>query len=143
MKLNQEEIKKIMPHRDPMLLVDSVEEMVPLESIVTKFYVSPERDIFKGHFPGNPVLPGVYSVECMAQSFNIMMLYEGKYVGKTPLFIGINNVRFRKPIKPGDTMEVHVKLLSEREDKAIVTGGAEVYTDGDLAASGEVSIAMR
>ena len=144
MKLNQEEIKKLMPHRDPMLLVDSVEEIVPGESIVTKFYVDGNREIFKGHFPGNPVLPGVYSVEIIAQSFNILELYgDSKYAGKTPLFLGINNVKFKKVIKPGDTMEIHVKVLSEREDKAILTGAGEIYTDGDLAVTGEVVIAMR
>ena len=67
MKLTQEEIKQIIPHRDPMLLVSTVEEMVPGESIVTTFWVDPQREIFKGHFPAEPVLPGVYSVECMAQ----------------------------------------------------------------------------
>ena len=62
MKLSQEEIKKIIPHRDPMLLVDTVEELEAGDSIVTTFYVDPEREIFKGHFPGDPVLPGVYCI---------------------------------------------------------------------------------
>ena len=68
MKLAQEEIKNIIPHRDPMLLVSTVEEMIPGERIVSTFWVDPDREIFKGHFPGEPVLPGVYSVECMAQT---------------------------------------------------------------------------
>ena len=59
MKMNQEEIKNVIPHRDPMLLVSTVEELIPGESIVTTFYVDPTREIFAGHFPGDPVLPGV------------------------------------------------------------------------------------
>ena len=67
MKLDQEAIKGIIPHRDPMLLVSSVEELEPGMSIVAHFYVDPARDIFRGHFPGDPVLPGVYSVESIYQ----------------------------------------------------------------------------
>ena len=94
MKLSKEEIKAIIPHRDPMLLVDTVEEMEPGDHIVTTFFVDPAREIFKGHFPGEPVLPGVYSVECMAQTADILLLSAERYAGKIPLFLGINNVRF-------------------------------------------------
>ncbi|MBR4411664.1 MAG: beta-hydroxyacyl-ACP dehydratase, partial [Firmicutes bacterium] len=74
MKLDKEGIKKIIPHRDPMLLVDEVVEMEPETSIVTRFFVNPEREIFKGHFPEEPVLPGVYTVEIMAQTADILIL---------------------------------------------------------------------
>ena len=143
MKLDQEAIKGIIPHRDPMLLVSSVEELEPGMSIVAHFYVDPARDIFRGHFPGDPVLPGVYSVESMAQTADIMLLSTPRYAGKVPLFLGINNVRFRQKILPGSTIEIRVKLLSERVEKAIVTCGAEIYQQGELAASGEVTLAMR
>ena len=112
MKLTQEEIKQIIPHRDPMLLVSTVEEMVPGESIVTTFWVDPQREIFKGHFPAEPVLPGVYSVECMAQTADILLLSTERYAGKVPLFLGINNVRFLRKILPGDTLEIHAKMAS-------------------------------
>ena len=116
MKLTQEEIKQIIPHRDPMLLVSTVEEMVPGESIVTTFWVDPQREIFKGHFPAEPVLPGVYSVECMAQTADILLLSTERYAGKVPLFLGINNVRFLRKILPGDTLEIHAKMASERRE---------------------------
>ena len=124
MKLSKEEIKAIIPHRDPMLLVDTVEEMEAGDHIVTTFFVDPAREIFKGHFPGEPVLPGVYSVECMAQTADILLL-------------------FLKKILPGDTIEIHAKMASERVEKAIATCSAEVYNHGELAVTGDVTLAMR
>ena len=141
MKLSKEEIKAIIPHRDPMLLVDTVEEMEAGDHIVTTFFVDPAREIFKGHFPGEPVLPGVYSVECMAQTADILLLSAERYAGKIPLFLGINNVRFLKKILPGDTIEIHAKMASERVEKAIATCSAEVYNHGELAVTGDVTLA--
>jgi 3-hydroxyacyl-[acyl-carrier-protein] dehydratase len=143
MKMDQDAIKRVIPHRDPMLLVTTVEELTPGERITATFYVDPSREIFKGHFPGDPVLPGVYSVECMAQASDILLLSTERYTGKVPLFLGINNVRFLKKILPGDTIEIHAELLSERPEKAIATCEAEIYNHGELAASGEVTLAMR
>ena len=128
MKLSKEEIKAIIPHRDPMLLVDTVEEMEAGDHIVTTFFVDPAREIFKGHFPGEPVLPGVYSVECMAQTADILLLSAERYAGK---------------ILPGDTIEIHAKMASERVEKAIATCSAEVYNHGELAVTGDVTLAMR
>lgn len=141
--LNKEQIKNIIPHRDPMLLVDEVVEMVQGESIKTKFYVDPAREIFKGHFPEEPVLPGVYTVECMAQTADILLLSMERYKGTIPLFIGINNVKFMRKIKPNDTIEINVKISVERKDKGIATCSAEVFNNGELAAVGDVSLAMR
>lgn len=143
MKMNREEIKAVIPHRDPMLLVDSVEDMVPGEHITAFFYVDPNREIFKGHFPTEPVLPGVYSVECMAQTADILLLSTQRYAGKIPLFLGINNVRFLRKILPGDTIEIHAKLTYERLEKAIATCSAEIYNCGELTATGDVTLAMR
>ena len=81
MKLNRKEIESILPHRDPMLLVDSVESLTPREHIVTTFFVDPARDIFRGHFPEEPVLPGVYTVECMAQAADLLLMADGRFPG--------------------------------------------------------------
>ena len=143
MKMNREEIMAVIPHRDPMLLVDTVEEMVPGERITATVFISPDREIFKGHFPSEPVLPGVYSVECMAQTADILLLSAQRYAGKIPLFLGINNVRFLRKIMPGDTIEIRAKMASERVDKAIATCSAEIYDCGELAATGDVTLAMR
>ncbi len=143
MKMNQEEIKKIIPHRDPMLLVSTVEELEPGKRIVTTFFADGKRDIFRGHFPGEPMLPGVYTVECMAQAADILLLSTDRYAGLKPLFIGIDHVRFPRKISPDDTLEIHAELTYERVEKAIATCVAQVFVHGELAASGEVTLAMR
>lgn len=142
-KLNQEQIKAILPHRDPMLLVSTVEELNPSESIRATFYIDPQRDIFRGHFPQEPVLPGVYSVECMAQTADILLLSMPCYQGKLPLFLGIDKVRFRRKLLPGDTIEIVARLSAHRPEKAIATCTAEIFSGGQLAASGQVTLAMR
>lgn len=143
MKLSKEDIQKIIPHRDPMLLVDRVEELIAGKSITAGFYIDPQREIFHGHFPGEPVFPGVYSVECMAQAADILLLSMEKYAGKVPLFLGINNVKFIRKISPGDTIQIRARMASERPEKAIATCSAEVYDSGELAATGDVTLAMR
>lgn len=105
--------------------------------------MDPQREIFKGHFPNDPVLPGVYSVESMAQTADLLLLSMPRYAGKTPLFLGIDKVSFRRKILPGDTLEIHAAMASERPEKAIATCSAEIYVRGELAATGQVTLAMR
>lgn len=143
MQMNRAQIMEIIPHRDPMLLVDEVQEMIDGVSIATKFYVDPSREIFKGHFPGSPVFPGVYTAECMAQSADILLLSTERYSGKTPLFLGIDKVKFLRKIEPGDTLEISAVLTSERPEKAIATCSCQVCRRGELAATGDVTLAMR
>jgi 3-hydroxyacyl-[acyl-carrier-protein] dehydratase len=142
-QLNRAQIMEIIPHRDPMLLVDSVLSMTEGTCIEGSFYVDPDREIFKGHFPDEPVLPGVYTVEVMAQVSDILILSMGRYAGKVPLFIGIDKVRFFRKIQPGDTLRIVSRIQSERIEKSIVTCSAEVYNKGELACTGDVTLAMR
>ena len=141
MKLNQDEIKTILPHREPMLLVTSVEDLSPGEDIRAVFFADPKMDIFLGHFPEEPILPGVYSIECMAQAVDILSTL--RYAGKTPLLLGVDKVSFRKKILPGDTLEIHANIISEKREKAIVTCAAEVYVHQERVANGDITIAMR
>ena len=143
MGLNQEQIKTIIPHRSPMLFVDEVIEMEAGISIKAKFYISPEWNIFQGHFPNAPVLPGVFSVEALAQTADILLLSSDKYTGKIPYFIGIDEVKFKKKILPGDTITMEAKIWKENLEKAIVTCDAVAYVNGELATSGKVTLAMR
>lgn len=143
MKMNQDEIKGILPHREPMLLVTSVEELSPGENIRAAFFASPEMDIFRGHFPEEPILPGVYSIECMAQAVDILLMSTVRYAGKTPLLLGVDKVSFRKKILPGDTLEIRANIISEQKEKTIVTCAAEIYVHQERAANGDITIAMR
>ena len=143
LKLNHEEVMKIIPHRDPILLIDEVSELVPGERITATYWINPEKEIFKGHFPGDPVFPGAYTVEATAQASDVVLMTKPAYAGKTPLFLGINNVKFKKKILPGDTLEIHAELASERAEKAIATCKCQAFTGGELAAETEITIAMR
>ena len=143
MTLTHAQVMEIIPHRDPMLLIDEVSELIPGQRVTASFWVDPAREIFQGHFPGDPVLPGVYTVEATAQATDLVLMTKPCYAGKTPLFLGIDNVKFRKKILPGDTLEIHAELFSERLEKAIASCKCQVFTDGDLAAESEVTIAMR
>lgn len=142
-RLNIEEIKQIIPHRSPMLLIDKVLDMEKEKNITAQYFVNPEHEVFKGHFPKAPVFPGVYTVEVMAQTSDVLILSSERYAGKAPLFIGIDKVKFLRKINPGDTLEIHSKMVSERREKSIVTCFAEVFVNDELSAVGEVTLAMR
>lgn len=141
--LNREEIQKIIPHRDPMLLIDEITELKREVSIEARFYVNPDREIFRGHFPGAPVLPGVYTVEIMAQASDVLLLSMERYEGTIPYFIGIDKVQFKAKIEPGDTLVIKSKIAKENREKGIVTCSAEVYNKDVLACVGDVTLAMR
>lgn len=99
--------------------------------------------IFQGHFPGNPILPGVYTVESAAQATSLLFLSLDRYSGKLPLFCGIDNVRFLRKIKPGDTITLKGSLLSENTEKAIVKSHVEVFNGDEKAALVDVTLAIR
>lgn len=143
MKLSKSEIERIIPHREPMLLLSSIEDMNPGKDIVARFHVDAQMKILEGHFPGNPVFPGIYSVECMAQAADVLLLSTARYEGKVPLFLGIDRVKFLRKILPGDVIDIHAEILSERKEKAIVTCSAKIFNRGELAAVSEVTLAMR
>ncbi|AGB42300.1 beta-hydroxyacyl-(acyl carrier protein) dehydratase FabZ [Halobacteroides halobius DSM 5150] len=135
--MNIDEIKEILPHRYPFLLVDKILEVEPGEKIVGLKNVTTNEEFFNGHFPGHPIMPGVLIVEAMAQVAGIGLLTTvDNPEEKVPYFGRINDARFRKPVKPGDQliMEIEVAKLRGRmgkvEAKALVDG--EVVTEATL-----------
>jgi len=135
--MNKEEIKTIIPHRDAMLLVDSV-ELTEDNKALGKYNVKGDEWFLQGHFPGNPVVPGVILCEIMAQSCCILLAEKMK--GKTPYFTGLNNVKFRQKVLPGDTLEIQCNLVKERHPFYFAEGKS--YVNGKLVVSGEFSFAV-
>lgn len=143
LKFDREQVMRIIPQRDPILLIDSVQELEPGKSIAATFFVSPDMAIFEGHFPGDPILPGVYTVESAAQATSILFLSLDRYSGKLPLFCGIDNVRFLRKVKPGDTITLKGTFISENAEKAIVKSHVEVFVGDEKAALVDVTLAIR
>lgn len=137
--MNQEQIKEIIPHRDPFILVDEVLEMTE-ESITAVKYVRAEEDYFRGHFPGMPVMPGVLIVEALAQAGAIVALSKPENRGKIALFAGIDKVRFKKSVYPGDTLRLEVRLTKQRGPVGF--GEAKAYVGDKFCVGGEIMFAI-
>jgi 3-hydroxyacyl-[acyl-carrier-protein] dehydratase len=106
----------VLPHRPPFLFVDSVEALEPGQSAVGRYRVTGEEPFLAGHFPGNPVFPGVLQLEALAQTGGIAVLADPRFAERLPLFGGVEEVRFRRVVKPGDSLrlEVTMERLSSR-----------------------------
>ena len=149
MKLNHEEVLQLLPHRSPMLMVDEVVEVTPLDSIVAKLYIDENWDMFKGHFPGDPVMPGVMAVEAMAQTVDCMVMTVEKYRDLTPLFAEIQKARFYKRILPGQTVYLTAKVVEANEMKDMIVAKARLMLFGEsheepqVAAKAIITIAIR
>ena len=134
--MNRDEIKKILPHREPMLLVDDM-EMVG-EECIAHYTVKGDEFFLQGHFPGYPVVPGVILCEIMGQSCSILI--QDALDGKTPLYAGLDKVRFKHQVRPGDTIEVRGHITMHRSHNFFAE--AEATVDGVLAAKGTLSFVL-
>ena len=117
MNLNLDEIKKLIPHRDPFLFVDTCEILTPGEHGKSQKRVKNNEYFFRGHFPDNPIVPGVIIVEAMAQTAGIVVSYKlREFKEKSVLFMSVNKAKFRKPILPNDEVTFEVKFLNSVRD---------------------------
>jgi 3-hydroxyacyl-[acyl-carrier-protein] dehydratase len=136
--LGRTEIEAILPHRPPFLLIDEVVELEPGTRVVARKRVT-EEDC-AGHFPGNPIMPGVKMVEALAQAGAVAVLAEEQNRGKLALFAGIDDVRFKRIVRPGEELTLTCDLVTVRGP--IGRGKARATVDGDLAVRGTLTFAV-
>ena len=139
--MTKEQIKKIIPHREPFLLIDEINDLIPAKSATGKLYVRPDFDFFKGHFPQKPVMPGVLIVESLAQVGAVVLLSDKNYSGKIAYFTGIKNAKMRRQVLPGDHLILKVELTRLKLGFGLVN--AQAYVGDELAVSCEISFAAQ
>ncbi len=139
-EMTKKDIENIIPHRDPFLLIDKILEIEPGKRIKGVKYVKEEEYYFKGHFPGNPIMPGVLQVETIAQAGAIAVLILPENKGKLVLFAGIDKARFKKLVKPGDELIIEVEIESFRRN--IGRGKGRATVEGKLACAADIMFAL-
>jgi len=140
MLMNIDEIMKILPHRYPFLLVESVSE-IGEDYIIAEKNVSVNEPYFQGHFPMYPIMPGVLVVEGMAQAAGILLMKDIKEENVLPIFMGIDNARFKREIRPGDRIVYKVKLIQSK--KEVYKLEAKVFVREKLAAKAEIMAGIK
>lgn len=139
--LTQEQIKEIIPHRDPFLLIDSIEELEPgVRCVATKF-MKPDEFWFKGHFPNYPVVPGVLMLEMLAQAGAVALLALPENKGKIGFFGGVKECKFRRQVVPGDTLRLETEIIKIKGPVGV--GKAVASVNGEKAVVAEISFAIK
>lgn len=139
--LNKEQIKEIIPHREPFLLIDEVVELEPGKRCVAKTYIKEDNFWFAGHFPGNPVTPGVLMVEMLAQTGAVCAGSLPENKGKTALFARLDKTKFKRMVLPGDELTLEIEMIKLRGSVGVGKGVATV--DGEVAVSAELTFAYQ
>jgi 3-hydroxyacyl-[acyl-carrier-protein] dehydratase len=138
--LDAKQIMEIIPQRPPFLMIDRVEEFVPGESCTAYKNVCVDEWYFSGHFPGNPIMPGVLITEALAQTGAVAILSMEENKGKNALFGGIDKLKFKKMVVPGDVLKLEVKIIKKKGP--IGVGEAIATVDGKVAVKGELTFAI-
>lgn len=139
--LTIEQIKEIIPHRPPFLLVDRIEELEPGKRAVGIKCVTINEPFFEGHYPNQPVMPGVLIVEALAQTGAVIMLTLPENAGKLPFFAGIDQVKFKRQVVPGDVLTLDVEMTKSKG--AFGTGRAIAYVDKQVAVQAVLTFALK
>jgi 3-hydroxyacyl-[acyl-carrier-protein] dehydratase len=138
--LDRAGIEAIIPHREPFLLVDEIVELVAGERAVGRYHVDPEAWYLRGHFPGRPIMPGVLQVEALAQVGAVCGLASPAFAGRLALFAGIDDVRFKRIVVPGDTLTLKCQITRLRGP--IGKADATASVDGELACRAALTFAL-
>ena len=138
--LDVTEIQKILPHRYPMLLIDRILELEPMKRAVGTKCVTMNEQFFTGHFPGRPVMPGVLILEAMGQVGGVMVMCSPEHQNTIPYFAGMDRVKFRRPVVPGDQLRMTAEMIKYRGNIGKVW--TQAFVDGELAAEAELTFAL-
>lgn len=138
--LGIKEIKEILPHRYPFLMIDRIEEIVEGESVKGYKNVSANEEFFNGHFPEYPVMPGVLILEALAQLGAVAVLSKEEFKGKIGFLVGADKVRWKKQVVPGDRLDLFVELVKMKGNIGVAKGKATV--DGKIVCEGEIMFAI-
>lgn len=141
LKMDITEIMAMIPHRYPFLLVDKVTECIPGKYVKGYKNLTMNENFFQGHFPGNPIMPGVLQLEAMAQCSAPLLLTLEKFKGKLPLFASIDNVRFKTIVRPGDKFEMEIELLKLKGPIGKVHAIGSV--DGNVVVEADMTVCMK
>lgn len=139
-ELSASDIARILPHRYPFALVDKIIDMEPGQWAVGRKCVSMDEPFFQGHFPGNPIMPGVLIIEALAQTGAVAILSLPENKGKLALFGGIKNAKFKRQVVPGDVLELRCEMIKTMGPVGVAE--AEALVDGAVAARAEVTFAV-
>jgi 3-hydroxyacyl-[acyl-carrier-protein] dehydratase len=139
-ELDIRQILDVLPHRFPILLIDRITELEPMVRVRGYKNITYNEPVFTGHFPGNPLFPGVYMLEAMAQLGGAVVLEPGEFSRKTPYLAGIDKAKFRRPVIPGDRLDMEVTMLRHKRNIGWCAANASV--DGQLVCAAELMFSI-